>query len=470
MTRLPQDFDDHPTPDVRAPSVPGRTLRATLKFVLLALAVLAIIIVGQSWHPGGGDELASPEPLPPAARTAVYVWQRQWTDAVGDAVGRIARQDVTLMVLAGEVTAGDGGLSCSPVQVDWPALARAGRPVWLVMRADISLAARLADRNDTSPATVVALYARDAARLARATGVHVAGIQLDYDCPTSKLADYAAWLDALRQELPGVSLSITALPTWLADSGFAPLVDNLDHFVLQAHSLEKPETIDRPVTLCDPRKAVAWAEAANEAGTPFYVALPTYGYRLVFDTDGRFVALSAEGPRPVIPPGYRMGVVMANPLAMAPLAAHLKRHRPEYCLGVAWFRLPVAGDALCWPIDSLEAAMAGREPRIEVRAEIRNPSDDLVEVWLSNTGERNVAGKLKLTVRLAKDRRLLAHDLVGGFVDTGERSAAGGWRLAGPAPAVGRSQMIAWFRFHPIDLQGRPATAPVAVTQMEVPE
>ena len=125
-----------------------------------------------------------------------------------------------------------------------------------------------------------------------------------------------------------MSLSITALPTWLADGGFAPLVGDLDHFVLQVHSLEKPETIDRPVTLCDPQKTVAWAEMANEAGTPFHVALPTYGYRLVFDTDDRFVALSAEGPRPVTPPGYRVGVVMANPLAMAPLAAHLRRHRP----------------------------------------------------------------------------------------------------------------------------------------------
>ena len=46
-------------------------------------------------------------------------------------------------------------------------------------------------------------------------GVRVAGIQLDYDCPTSKLADYAYVVREIRKRLPPqYQLSVTGLYDW----------------------------------------------------------------------------------------------------------------------------------------------------------------------------------------------------------------------------------------------------------------
>ena len=48
-----------------------------------------------------------------------------------------------------------------------------------------------------------------------------------------------------------------------------------DGYVLQVHSLEKPNGFDAPFTLFDPQVAVAAAVKASSFGVPFRVALPT---------------------------------------------------------------------------------------------------------------------------------------------------------------------------------------------------
>ena len=47
----------------------------------------------------------------------------------------------------------------------------------------------------------------------RAAGVDVVGLEIDHDCATAVLADYARWLAANRPPAP-LAWSITALPTW----------------------------------------------------------------------------------------------------------------------------------------------------------------------------------------------------------------------------------------------------------------
>lgn len=397
--------------------------------------------------------------------TAVYVWQRQWTGAVREAVSRAAREDVVLMVLAAEMTA-RGGLSHELASVDWAALADYGRPTWLVLRCDASLAARLADGGDTSAAELLGLLARDVVGPARRAGVAVAGVQLDYDCPTARLGDYGRLLDRLRGELPGTALAITALPTWLSSSRFAELVGRCEHYVLQVHSLEKPATMDDPVCLCDPAKVAGWVRRAGDFGKAFYASLPTYGYRVAFDERGRFAALSAEQAMPAYPAGYRVGVVMADPAEMARQVERLATSRPACCRGVAWFRLPVATDELCWPVEAFEAAMAGRPPAVSFAVECRSPQDSLYEIWLSNEGERDVLGPARFDVVIAA-RAVQAYDVLRGFTE--ERGdSAGRLRLVGPAPRVGETVMVAWFRLRPAEAGSPPATAPLVLTRVEV--
>ncbi len=58
----------------------------------------------------------------------------------------------------------------------------------------------------------------------QAQGAIVRGLQIDYDCPTSRLTNYAAWLAVLRSEIsPQEELSITGLPDWLVSSPPEPL-------------------------------------------------------------------------------------------------------------------------------------------------------------------------------------------------------------------------------------------------------
>ena len=55
-------------------------------------------------------------------------------------------------------------------------------------------------------------------------GIHIAGIEIDYDCARSQLAAYRQWLSELNKRLPAnLTLGITALPDWLQSAEFTPL-------------------------------------------------------------------------------------------------------------------------------------------------------------------------------------------------------------------------------------------------------
>src|SRR5690348_810627 len=67
-----------------------------------------------------------------------YVWQRNWTPAVDDAVRRSADLVRAWRVLAAETR--EGG-ALARASVDWEELARSGRPAILVVRIDGRLSA-----------------------------------------------------------------------------------------------------------------------------------------------------------------------------------------------------------------------------------------------------------------------------------------------------------------------------------------
>jgi uncharacterized protein DUF3142 len=142
-----------------------------------------------------------PEPRPLVHEA--YVWQRDWSPALSQALTDAPRELGTLRVLARERS----GTQRVPVDiaVDVDALARSGREVIAVMRVE-----------GTAPLEGVSL--QEVALLARAwraRGVRVRGIELDHDCASAALAGYADWLERERAVLGSeLSLSITALPTW----------------------------------------------------------------------------------------------------------------------------------------------------------------------------------------------------------------------------------------------------------------
>jgi hypothetical protein len=192
------------------------------------------------------------------------------------------------------------------------------------------------------------------------------------------------------------------------------------------------------------RRAV---ERAARLGRPFRVALPTYGYVVAFDAQGRFVGLSAEGPALSWPAGTTAREIRANPALMADLVAGWSRDRPEWFQGLIWYRLPVPGDRLNWAWVTLTNVMAGQVPRPSLRAEVRRPSAGLLEIALANDGTADQPGPVEVQLQWSH-ARLVAADGANGFdiVETGLgqllfRSGQGASPLR-----PGQAETIGWAR------------------------
>jgi hypothetical protein len=119
-------------------------------------------------------------------------------------------------------------------------------------------------------------------------------LEIDHDCGSRQLADYARFLVALRRALAARPAPVAHRAARLA--GRAQICDGLlatvDEAVLQLHSLDKPAR-----RLFDAAGARAWtASLARRTDKPFRVALPNYGSRVVLDGQGRIAAVESEVP------------------------------------------------------------------------------------------------------------------------------------------------------------------------------
>jgi hypothetical protein len=158
---------------------------------LIAIAALAATLVG-------GCGSVSNEPFSQQA----YVWQRAWTPAVSEAVREVPPPISKWRVLVAEANATGGWRQFEP---DISALESGHRSLVAVIRIDgqrhVTDAQRLAG-------DILARFG------AFPRGIW-AELEVDYDCPTNALAQYARLLTARRSRLPsGIGLSITALSLW----------------------------------------------------------------------------------------------------------------------------------------------------------------------------------------------------------------------------------------------------------------
>jgi hypothetical protein len=345
-----------------------------------ALAALIVIVVG----------CGAPVPPRPLDHDA-YVWQRAWTGAVVDAVAGAPAELHGLRVLAVEVGAGAPAWPA----VDAAALARAARPVTAVVRIDGS-----------RPIAGLSLAILDE-RLAawRAAGVRVVGIEIDHDCATAALADYARWLSRARPS--GLRWSITALPTWAGAPALADVAAAVDELVVQVHAIRAP-------TIFDPIAARAGLAqfAAAVPDRPLRVALPTYA-----------VAIGGTTER-------------ADPREVAAFVRDLERAPIEGVTGVVWFRLPVATDLAAWPAATLRAVITGAplDDGVATRLVARGPA--LFDVVIANRGALDAPWPaVRVTGAIA------AADLVGGYAREGDR-----WTPPARVVRPGAEIVIGWVR------------------------
>ena len=352
---------------------------------------------------------ARPHPPRPLARQA-YVWQRAWNEAVRDAIQEHQGSFSGLAVLGAEVTWRQKTPRAVRVPIDYAWLRSRKTPLSLVLRVGPYGGPF---RTDDEAVRWLGQLARECVQEARAQQVTLTELQIDFDCADAKLDGYAIWLAALKRQAPGTPIAITALPSWLKQPAFRRLIAEADGYILQVHSLARPKGVDAPFNLCDPGAAREAVVLAGRLGQPFRVALPTYGYQLAFDGQGRFAGLSAEGPAREWPEDHQVREVRADASAMAALVREWTTRRPRAMQGLIWYRLPVAGDRLNWPWTTLAEVMEGRTPQTRFKLELREPQPGLVETELVNTGGTVFGGPVRAVVRW-REARLLAADGLGG--------------------------------------------------------
>jgi hypothetical protein len=400
-------------------------------------------------------------------RHEVYVWQRAWTAPVRSAVAQHATNFSGLCVLKAEVSWKDRKPQVTRVSLDYTTLAavvagnhsqtgRAGLPVGPDARRrvpTVGLALRIGAYTGpfaTNDASTLFLTDLAASLVAEARTNHLAlsELQIDFDCAEAKLDGYRVWLTAIQRRVAPLPVTITALPSWLDARAFKRLAAIATNYVLQVHSLERPTDIRAPFTLCNPGTAQRAVERAGTIGVPFRVALPTYGYVMAFDRNGRFLRLSAEGPRPNWPEGAQVREGGTDPLAMAALVQGWVARRPAAMRGVIWYRLPVAVDTLNWRWPTLGAIVASRSLEEKLRCQPRRAESGLVEINLANEGELDLSSRLAVEVRWT-DASLVAGDALQDFelVNSGASTARFQTQSNVFRLRAGDSRKLGWLRF-----------------------
>jgi len=369
--------------------------------LLASLALLAILILLDR----GGARANGP------VRHEVYVWQRAWTQPVRDAITQHATNFSRLILLKAEVSWKDKQPQLTRVALDYATLANIDQPIGLALRVG-----PYAGPFATNDAVVTYLcdVARSIVIEAQSNHIALTELQIDFDCAESKLDGYRVWVEAIQRRIAPIPVSITALPSWLDSRAFRRLANVATNYVLQVHSVERPRGVDAPFTLCDPRAARRAVERAGRMGVPFRVALPTYGYVLAFDPAGKFIGLSAEGPRPNWPTNAQLRETGSDPLQLSALVQGWTASRPATMSGVIWYRLPTNVDKFNWRWPTLGAIVASRVLSEKFRPDARRVEPGLVEISLVNEGDLDISSRLAVEVRWS-NARLVAGDALRGF-------------------------------------------------------
>ena len=342
------------------------------------LVTMLLCVIGLS---GSMPQIrAATEPLPHDA----YIWQRVWTPQVISSVRRSSDIVRAWRVLLGEA---DSAGRWTTVAIPWADLQAVHRPVVGVIRIDGRL------DEGRMPAMLDQIMSR-----VEPVSANLAGVEIDYDCPTSRLPAYAHFLAGLRSRLVHsiarpIALSITALPTWMTSTELERLTQPLDEVVLQVHAVDDPRR-----GLFDPVQAERWVrEFGRRIGRPFRVALPAYDVRVTWRADGRLA--SVEGETPLLMGSSHGELLGAAPEAVLRFLQTLQRAGPDGLIGIAWFRLPTDADTRAWSLQTWRAVITGALPPARLSAGlVPAERSDLWTITLSNDG--SVDAMLPRQVRL----------------------------------------------------------------------
>ncbi|GLR34570.1 hypothetical protein GCM10007922_41290 [Shewanella decolorationis] len=333
----------------------------------------------------------------------VYVWQRQWRDANQSALVESQSTFNGVRILALQAHPKPNGTDIwFEVRVNHEWLQADPRPKVAVIRLD----GQLTRLNNREALQKILALIQDW----QAKGTKLAGIEIDHDSASSKLAAYNAFLRELKSQLPHtLKLSITSLPAWLSSPAFPPLFDNIDELVLQIHSVSDPR-----LGLFDPAQGWQWVEQLSQlAKVPYLIALPSYGSAVYSTASGYRVESEVPMRMPSANTASSQHLarqeLMADPQVLQSFVKKLHNFTDPKLKGMIWFRLPLEGDKRVWPLSTLIAVAKLQALAPQIELEILNteprlspseaPKTSLFQLVLVNKG--NIAGELPGQLSLA---------------------------------------------------------------------
>jgi hypothetical protein len=235
----------------------------------------------------------------------------------------------------------------------------------------------------------------------------LSALEIDFDCGTFQLEAYTRFLTDLRAQLPPEThLTITALPAWMSSPQLPALTRVVNDVVLQVHSVRSPEH-----GLFNADEALGWIEAYSRlSSTPFRVALPTYGSRVRWATDGRVVSVESE-TSPVATGGVSRELAV-DPEAMGDFVRALSARRVKGLAGIVWFRMPTDADRRAWSVPTFLAVIQSKPLHHSVSATFTRRGAGSGDIVITNTG--NLDAPVPKEIRLDADCR--EADAVSGYV------------------------------------------------------
>ncbi len=225
-------------------------------YVWLGAPLLAVGLFVAAW-----PTPRAPLRTPPRV-DGLWIWTR--TDAALLATSREKQPRLAPGVLVASVSVRRGGAlalrrGLSPVA--------AGRSVALVVRLEDSVHARIgaphALARDLEP------QLGEVMAEARATGARISEVQLDYDAPVRRLAEWAAVVRELRRgALSGVPVWVTSIPAHLAQRDYGDMFRG----VADGHILQLFDT----GLGCSPAQASRIEKELARAHMPYRLGFATY--------------------------------------------------------------------------------------------------------------------------------------------------------------------------------------------------
>lgn len=308
---------------------------------------------------------------------------------------------------------------------------------------------------------------------ARERRLPLAGIQLDTDCPTAQLGQYAAFLRELRKAAPGTAISITALLDWFRPgTDIAAVIEAVDEFVPQYYDAGENARDGRPRGIAAPVEAARWGPVFQKFRKPYRIGVSTFGrvrmpsgehssngsvigglstYELgrnpdlelsVTRTKAMELSLRYRARKTTqvqwatVQMGSGFEVVMPTKESVVSAVAEA-RQMGDYCAGVVFFRWPVNSEALTLePEEVLRWAGAGGAAP-EAGPSVRVIDEQCAAVhcytlilrgspaWSDKAVRYRVTPSSKLEYFLPEK-------------ETGARLAAGGWMELVVPPMPGR--------------------------------